>query len=512
MAANRSLPGWACGLSIFATYLSSISFLALPGTAFVGNWNAFAFSLSLPVAAWVAVRYFMPYYRRSGEVSAYALLEHRFGPWARFYTSFFYLMTQLARMGVVMYLMALPLSVLLGWDIKTIIVITGISVTVYTFVGGIVAVIWADALQAIVLMAGAAMCSLLMLFRMPEGPGQMVQIALDHHKFSLGSFGLSLTESTFWVVLVYGIVINLQNFGIDQSYIQRYIASKSDKEARKSVWLGGLLYVPVSAVFFFIGTQLFAFYQVHPQHLQEVRCIVADQKLMQAGVRTTADDYTQQREAIAGSLTDSQIGDRVFPHFIGRILPSGLTGLLIAAIFAAAMSTVSTSLNSSATLLVTDWYKRCFRPGATEQQSMFACSAATVVWGIMGTAIALILVHYTESALDIWWTLAGIFSGGMLGLFLLGILSRRADKAVAIASVLCGLLVIVWMTLSGQIPVWLDMMHASESAIRRASALQSPFHRYLISVFGTAAILFVGVLLSRLLRPPAAPHNQTPSN
>ena len=114
MAANRSLPGWACGLSIFATYLSSISFLALPGTAFVGNWNAFAFSLSLPVAAWVAVRYFMPYYRRSGEVSAYALLEHRFGPWARFYTSFFYLMTQLARMGVVMYLMALPLSVLLG--------------------------------------------------------------------------------------------------------------------------------------------------------------------------------------------------------------------------------------------------------------------------------------------------------------------------------------------------------------------------------------------------------------
>lgn len=512
MAANRSLPGWACGLSIFATYLSSISFLALPGNAFVGNWNAFAFSLSLPVAAWVAVRYFMPYYRRSGEVSAYALLEHRFGPWARFYTSFFYLMTQLARMGVVMYLMALPLSVLLGWDIKTIIVITGISVTVYTFVGGIVAVIWADALQAIVLMAGAAMCSLLMLFRMPEGPGQMIQIALDHHKFSLGSFGLSLTESTFWVVLLYGIVINLQNFGIDQSYIQRYIASKSDKEARKSVWLGGLLYVPVSAVFFFIGTQLFAFYQVHPQYLQEVRTIVADQKLMQEGVSTTADDYAQRRQAIAGSLTDGQIGDRVFPHFIGRILPSGLTGLLIAAIFAAAMSTVSTSLNSSATLLVTDWYKRCFRPGATEQQSMFACSAATVVWGLMGTGIALILVRFTESALDIWWTLAGIFSGGMLGLFLLGIITRRADNAVAAVSVLCGLLVIVWMTLSGQIPAWLEMMHVSETAIRRAAALQSPFHRYLISVFGTAAILFVGVLLSRRVRPPAAPHNQTPSN
>ncbi|MCD6395511.1 MAG: sodium:solute symporter, partial [Planctomycetes bacterium] len=263
-AAGRSLPGWVCGLSIFATYLSSISFLALPGKAYATNWNPFVFSLSLPIATWIAVHYFLPYYRASGEVSAYAHLEKRFGPWARGYVSLFYLLTQLARMGVVMYLIALSLYVLLDWDIYAIILIIGASVTLYAFVGGIVAVIWADALQAIVLMIGAGVCSLIMLFGMPQGPGQVFAIAAEHDKFSLGSFGMSLAAPTFWVVLVYGVVINLQNFGIDQSYIQRYIASKSDKEARKSIWLGGLLYVPVSALFFFIGTQLFAYYQTHP--------------------------------------------------------------------------------------------------------------------------------------------------------------------------------------------------------------------------------------------------------
>ena len=371
MAAGRALPGWACGLSILATYLSSISFLALPGKAYMANWNPFVFSLSLPIATWVAVRFFMPYYRRTGDVSAYAHLEHRFGPWARVYASFFYILTQLARMGVVMYLMALPLSVLVQQDLRWIIVFTGLSVTVYAFVGGIVAVIWADAMQAIVLMVGAVACSAVLLFNMPEGPGQFLQIAAEHQKFSLGSFGLAWRDwsgPTFWVVLTYGLAINLQNFGIDQSYVQRYIASKSEREAAKSVWLGGLLYVPVSAVFLFIGTQLFAFYQVHPEHQQEARLIVAEQKLIQAGASRHDPSFAQKQEEKAASLKTEDIGDGVFPHFIGRMLPRGVTGLLIAAIFAAGMSTVSTSLNSSATLLVTDWYRRFLAPQASEAQ------------------------------------------------------------------------------------------------------------------------------------------------
>ena len=154
-AAEGSLPGWLTGLSILGTYISSISFLALPGRAFAGNWNPFVFSLSLPLATWIAVKYFLPFYRNSGHVSAYAHLEERFGPWARIYASSCYLLTQFARIGTVTYLMALPMQVLLGWDIRLIIVVTGVVTTLYTFVGGIVGVIWTDAIQTIVLVGGA---------------------------------------------------------------------------------------------------------------------------------------------------------------------------------------------------------------------------------------------------------------------------------------------------------------------------------------------------------------------
>ena len=241
-AAGRSLPGWVCGLSIFATYLSSISYLALPGKSFVTNWNPFVFSLSIPIATWIAVRWFLPYYRASGEVSAYALLEHRFGVWARIYASVFYLLTQIARMGVVMYLMALPLAVIFGWDIRLIILVTGISVTIYSFVGGLIAVIWADAIQAIVLMAGAVICLAVLLVTAEGGAAHVITTAAAAGKFSLGAFGagndqgvlwFDATSATFLVVLLYGIFINLQNFGIDQSYIQRYIASSSDAEAQE---------------------------------------------------------------------------------------------------------------------------------------------------------------------------------------------------------------------------------------------------------------------------------------
>ncbi len=482
--ASRSLPGWVCGLSIFATYLSSISFLALPGSSYMGNWNKFVFSLSLPIATWVAVKYFMPYYRRSGQVSAYSHLEDRFGAWARIYTSFFYLLTQLARMGTVMYLMALPLSILLGIDIRVVILITGVSVTIYSFVGGIVAVIWADAIQAIVLMVGAVTCSVIMLTSMPEGASQVFTIAGDNGKFSLGSFDATLFESTFWVVLVYGIVMNLQNFGIDQSYVQRYIAAKSDREARKSVWLGGLLYVPVSALFLFIGTQLYAYYSVHPDSMAEVKTMVAKQELAEEGIEEGDADFDSLVAEKQSELTADDIGDKVFPHFIGAKLPTGVTGLLIAAIFAAGMSTVSTSLNSSATLVMTDWYKRFIRRDATEAQSMRVLYATTIVWGLLGTCVALLLIQVT-SALDAWWKMSGIFGGGMLGLFLLGMISRKAKNPAAATGVILGVLIICWMTLSPQL----------ESLPK---GLRSSFHASMIPVFGTLAILLVGLLLTKI--------------
>ncbi len=459
MAAGRRIPGWAVGLSILGTYVSSISFLALPGKAYSANWNAFVFSLSLPLAAWVATRYFVPLYRKRGEISAYSYLEDRFGPWARSYATICYLLTQVVRMGAIMCLVAMPLHRLLGWDVGTIIIATGVLVTIYTLLGGIEAVIWTDVVQSIVLIGGAVASAALLLFGLPEGMGQLFAIGAEHHKFSLGSFGPSLTEATFWVVLLYGLFINLQNFGIDQSYIQRYVTARSTEDARKSVWLGALLYIPISALFFFIGTGLFAYYTAHPQLLSP--------------------------DIIAAGKPDW-----VFPHFIVTELPMGVRGVLIAAIFAAAMSSVDSSLNCSATLILTDFYKRYFRRDAGERESMRVLYISTLVWGILGTCIGLAISQVPEGVniLDVWWNLAGIFSGGMLGLFLLGYFSRRARSAPAAIAACIGILVIVWMTL----PKFPGLKE-------HLGAFANPLNSLLICVIGTLTIFLVGLALSALV-------------
>lgn len=458
-AAGRSLPGWLTGLSILGTYVSSISFLALPGKAFASNWNSFVFSLSLPVATWIGVKWFVPFYRGQGTVSAFEHLEERFGAWARGYAAVFYLLTQLARMGTVTYLMALPMAVLLGWDIHTIIVVTGVAVVIYSMVGGIVAVIWTDAIQTVVLIVGAVVCAALMIGLLPGGWGEFMQVAQAHDKFSLGSFGAEVGAPTFWVVLAYGVMVNLQNFGVDQNYVQRYVAAKSDREARKSVWLGGLLYLPLSAVFFFIGTALFAYYAAHPAELPEAYRAAAK-------------------------------SDYVFPWFIVTVLPSGVNGLLVAAIFAAAMSTVSTSLNSSATILLNDFYRRHWRRGADEARDLRFLRLVTLGWGALGIGVALAMTR-VASALDAWWLLAGIFSGGTLGLFLLGRLVRRAGNREAVGAVVIGVLVIIWLTLSPRWAAWPE-------------ALRSPFHGFLTIVFGTLTILIAGVLLAGRAARPAS--------
>jgi SSS family solute:Na+ symporter len=454
MAGGRALPAWAVGLSIFGTYVSSISFLALPGKALGGNWNAFVFSLSIPLTAWLAVRFFVPFYRRSGELSAYEHLERRFGPWARTYAVVCYLLTQLARMGAIMYLLALALAPLTGWSVPTLILITGMIVILYTLAGGMEAVVWTDVVQSIVFIVGALACVWILLAGMPHGPGQLFDLARAHDKFSFGSYASRVSEPTFWVVLAYGIFINLQNFGIDQSYVQRYHTAKTDRQAANSVWLGALLYLPISAVFFFIGTGLFAF-------------------------------YTAQPELLPASLDLAKTADLVFPHFIVNQLPAGMTGLVLAAIFAAAQSTVSSSVNCSATLVLCDIYKRYFRPLAGERESMRVLRVATLVAGALGTGAALAMMQI-KSALDTWWQLAGIFSGGMLGLFLLGQISRRATNAAAALGVTLGVLLICWMTLS---PKWSGAL----------ANFRSPFHGFLIPVFGTTIILLAGLLAGSLL-------------
>ncbi len=452
---GKKVPAWVAGMSIFATYVSSISFLALPGKAYMSNWNALVFSFSIPIASYFAVKFFVPLYRNLGSISAYNYLEVRFGSWARIYASVCYILTQLMRTGAILLLLALPLNALFGWDVKTVIVITGVVVIAYSMLGGIQAVMWVDAIQAIILIAGALACAIALTFSMPEGPGQLFEIAAASHKFSLGSIGPSLTESTFWVVLIYGLFINLQNYGIDQNYIQRYMTTSSEKEAKSSTLFGSLLYLPVSVVFFYIGTALFSY-------------------------------YTAQPDLLPAALKEAGTGDQVFPYFIVNGLPVGITGLLIASIFSAGMSTVSTSLNSTATIIYSDYYPKWVKGKVSEKASMKVLYLSSLIFGILGILISLSLVG-VESILDAWWSLASIFSGGMLGLFLLGYISRKARNIDAIIGVVAGVLVIVWMSLS-------PLCFTEGNLL----AFRSPFHANLTIVIGTTVIFLTGFLLTKI--------------
>jgi SSS family solute:Na+ symporter len=447
MAAGRSLPGWAVGLSMFGSYVSSISFLANPGKAYAANWNPFVFSLATPIAAAVAVRWFMPFYRHTGEISAYEHLEHRFGPWARTYAVVCFLLYQMARMGTVIYLLALAVAPLTGWGVETTIAVTGSLMTVYTLIGGIKAVVWTGVLQSAVLVAGTLVCLGAIILHTPGGLREIVATGAAEHKFSLGSFGLSLTEPTFWVVFVFGLFTHLTNFGIDQSYVQRYITARDDHEAAKSIWITAILYMPVAAIFFFIGTGLFVFYRLRPELL--------------------------------GTVTAA---DKIFPHFIATQLPLGAAGLVVAAIFAASMDS---NLNSMATLTFCDIYQRYLRPAAGQRESMWVLYLSTLFWGAASIAIALAMIE-VGTVLDAWWNLAGIFSGGVLGLFLLGLICRRADNVAGAIGVVVGAIVIFWMTLPMllKVPPW----------------LRNPLHAHLTIVVGTLTIFLVGMAVAQIRR------------
>ena len=439
-AAKGSLPSWVVGMSIFATFVSSISFLGLPGGSYAGNWNQLVFSLSIPLATWLAAKVFIPLYRSMESVSAYHYLEMKFGYWARAYVAVCYLLTQLARVGSILLLLAISLNTMFGWDVATVIIATGCLTLLYSLVGGIAAVMWCDAVQGIILIVGAVVCALLLTFDMPEGPSQLFEIAAETGKFSLGSLSLSLREPTFWVVLVYGLFTNMQNYGIDQNYVQRYMTARSTAEAVRSTMFGSLLYIPVSFVFVYIGTALFSYYTAQPELLPE-------------GV----------------------VGDKVFPYFIVHGLPAGVTGLVIASLFSAGMSTISTSINSAATIVLTDFYKKLRKRESTPRQEMAVLYVASAAVGALGVLVGILMMQI-DGVLDAWWKLASIFSGGMLGLFLLGLLGHTIRRQNVVIAVAVGLAVIAWMS------------------------FLAPLHTYLTIVLGTMAIFLTGFVLSKIIK------------
>ncbi len=475
--ASGLIPGWAIGLSIYATFLSSNTFLGVPGKAFGGNWNAFVFSISMPLAAWVASKYFVPFYRNTGEISAYTHLEKRFGAWARVYAVVCFLLTQLARMGSIFFGIALSLQALTGYSMQMIMIVMGICIIVYTVLGGIEAVIWTEVVQAIVKTFGALLILYLVINHMPGGVAKIAEIGKAANKFSLGSFKPDFISSSFWVVLLYGFFINLNNFGMDQNYIQRYHTASSSRAASKSIWLCVWLYIPASLLFFIIGSCLFAYYEINPELVQSIKHQVAVERLP---LHAAATEVLKVQNA----LQPADYGDKIMPHFMVTKIPVGLVGLIVSAILSAAMSTISSGMNASATVFSVDIYKRYFKPEINEKQNLSLLHIATVAFGLLGMIAGIAMIG-VKSILDVWWELSGIFAAGMLGLFLLGIISRQTKNHEAITATIIGIAVIIWMTFSSLLPPEYE-------------AFRNPLHKNMIIVTGTLTIFLTGLFLTKI--------------
>ncbi len=424
MVADRTIPAWAAGLAVMSAYTSSISYIATPGKAFDDNWHPLIFALCIPPVALFVNRVVIPYYRKMRMISVYQFLEDRLGAYGRIYAAFSFVLYMIGRVAVILYLAGLLLSSFVPWNLVSIIILIGLITIMYTMLGGMEAVIWTDVMQSAVMIIGILFCAGSLTVAVFSKPDFLIQHAFDADKFSFGRLNLSLTSRTIWVMVIYGLTENLRNLIADQNYVQKFVSVATEAEAKKTVWIAMLIYIPLTAVFLYIGTALYAFYSP-------------------SGVELGANIVK---------------GDQIFPHYIATQLPVGLKGLIIAAILAAAMSTVDSALNCSATVLLLDFYKRYVNPHVSDEKSINLLRGASLLWGLLGIAFALLMIR-AQSALDVWWQISGIFGGGILGLFLLSLLRAKLAVWQGVTSVAVSIVLISWGTFARGLPqnlFWLE--------------------------------------------------------
>ena len=411
------IPWWAAGLSLFGTALSAITFMAIPAKAYATDWSYLLFNFGIIFVAPIIVFIFIPYFRRLNITTAYQYLEIRFNSTIRVICSLAFIVFQIGRMGVVLFLPSIALNVVTGIDIFLCIGLMGACSILYTMVGGIEAVVWTDALQVIILLGGAIFAIVYIINDIPGGLNKTIAIAVADGKFNIGSLGWNLKDSTVWTVLIATCFTNLTMYGTDQSMVQRYLTTSSLKEARKSVWTNAILTIPATIIFFFIGTALYVYYKTYPTEL---------------------------------SMTISN-GDAIFPWYIFTKLPTGLSGLLISGIFAAAMSTLSGSLNSAATAFVIDIRSKIIHK-ENQHSELIAARLATMIIGLISLLFAIFMATCNIASLwDEFNKILGLILGSLGGLFLLGMITKRANSTGAIigliASIVIQLYIIEFKTL-----------------------------------------------------------------
>ena len=409
---GKHLPWWAAGCSIFATMLSSLTYTGVPSKAFAQDWVYMVGNVMIPVVAVVAVYVALPFYRRIDATSAYEYLELRFNRTVRLFGSLSFTLFHIFRMSVVMSLTALALAVATPLTPIQSVLLMGVLSITYCTLGGIEAVVWTDTVQTFVLLGGACFALCLLVAEVDGGISTLWATGIADGKFRMANFHTDVTNAriAIWVVVVGGIAQNISSYTADQAVVQRYMTTSTEKLAARSIWTNAWLSIPASLLFFGIGTALYVFYQTHPEKLDPMA--------------TT---------------------DQIFPLFIATEMPVGIAGLLVAGIFAAAQSTVSTSMNSTATSIVTD-LMRPFDLCRSERGYFVAARILTVLMGVIGTGFAIIFIDpQIKSLFDAFLKVIGLFMGVLGGLFVLGVLTRRANGPGAVVGALVGAAVMLWL-------------------------------------------------------------------
>ncbi|MFQ5740459.1 MAG: sodium:solute symporter [Acidobacteriota bacterium] len=413
--AGRSLPWWAICFSIVATETSTLTFIGAPAIAYEGNLTFLQVAFGYVVGRLLVSKILIPSYFRGDIQSAYEILTFRFGGKVRNFSALLFQINRALADGVRLFATALVLSVVTQMtDIWTVVII-GVITIAYTFYGGMTAVVWNDAIQLVIYLGGALLAGYLLLERIPGGWSEVVSAASFSHKFQIFDFSFSWSNPyTFSAGLLGGAFLTFATHGTDQMMVQRYLACGSKRGSQAALVVSGLVVVLQFLLFLLIGVMLFAFYQHFPLH-QEIRQT-----------------------------------NRIFPIFIVREMPAGISGLIIAAIFAAAMSTLSSSLNSLASSSVNDFYKSYLKPHASDGHYLAISRLFTLAWGVILVAVSVLARNWGE-VLQVGLTITSVTMGSILGIFLLGQWTRRTSEAGALTAMATSLLVMIGIHLSGAI-------------------------------------------------------------
>ncbi|MEO7298792.1 MAG: sodium/solute symporter [Verrucomicrobiota bacterium] len=457
--AGRNVPGWVIGFAIIGTMISSTTFIGHPGNVFARNmWNLPSFFL-LPIVMVFISRYVVAFYRRTIRMSIYDYLERRFNYGARAYGAAAFIISRIVDMSATLYFLAIPVSFLTGYSIWWVILFVGVITLIVTLIGGIAAVVYSDIIQGVLLIAGGLICLGIALFKPAAGPMEVLKVAWAGGKFSLGDLKFSWVHENIWFFLIGGGLWAVQRYALDQHIVQKYLLAKTDRAAKRSAFFGAIACLPIWFLFIFFGACLWAFYQL-------------DGAALPANV--------------------AAVKDNIVPYFIKTQLPIGLIGLVVAALIAAAMSSLDSDLNSMAAVVVDDFYAR-ITPNSPDGARLWVGRTTVFILGIFSIALSQLWIGI-GSALEFAVQLFSIASAGMLGLFALGALTKKATAKGAIAGIIACVLFTAWATLTSV------KLPAINRVLLDLGDYNYKLHPFLIGIFNHVVLFVVGYGVSTITR------------